>query len=65
MILKDHRDRKILPAGVFLKVKYIIIKAILGRKSMKKSMFIRLLTVKDTSATNLRTFHPQISEKDC
>ena len=31
----------------------------------RNSMFIRLLTVKDTSDTNLRTSYPQLSGKGC
>ena len=57
----------------FLKLQYVIIQAILSRKSMKKftvadeknSAFITLLTVKDTSSTNLTTSHTQLSEESC
>ena len=56
-----------------LKVQYIVIQAILGRKLMKKftvtdekySVSIRFLTVKNNSHTDLRTSHAQLSEKDC
>ena len=53
----------------FLKVQYIIIQAILSRKSMKKitneKMFrvYKAFTVKDNIHTNLRTSHAQFSGK--
>ena len=57
----------------FLKVQYIIIQAILDRKLMKKftvtdekySVSIRLLTVKNNSHTDLKTFGAQLSENGC
>ena len=55
----------------FLKVEYIVIEAILSRKSMKKiivtdekySVSIRLLIVKYNNHTNLRTSHAQFLGK--
>ena len=57
----------------FLKFQYIIIQAILSRKSMKKVtvtdekpfVFTRLLTIKHTSGTNLGTSHTQLSDRSC
>ena len=68
--LKGVRDKKILHTD-FFKVQYIIIQAILGRKSIKNlqlpmkkySVSIRLLTVKNNSHTDLRTSHAQLSGK--
>ena len=65
---KDVRDRKILHTDVF-KVQYIIIQAILSRKSMKKftvsfeKNIPCLLTVKNNSHTDLRISHAQRLEK--
>ena len=55
----------------FLKVQYIIIQAILGRKSMKNLQLpmkiycisIRLLTVKNSNHADLRTSHAQLLGK--
>ena len=56
------------------KVQYIIIQAILGRKSKKKnvqlpmkkySVSVRPLTIKNFSHTDLRTFQAQFSENGC
>ena len=57
----------------FFEVEDIIIQAILSRKSMKNlqlpmkeySMSIRLLTVKNNSHADMRTFHAQLLEKGC
>ena len=57
----------------FSKFQYIIIRAILSRKLMKKftvtdekyAVSIRLLTIKDTSGTNMRTSHQRLSGKGC
>ena len=57
----------------FLKVEYIIIKAILGRKLMKNlrspmkkySLSIRVLTEKNNSHMDLRTSQVHLSEKGC
>ena len=61
------------PSAFRVKVQYIITQAIIGRKSMKKfavtdkkySMSIRLLTVKNNSHADMRTFHAQLLEKGC
>ena len=48
----------------FFKVQYIIIQAILGRKSMKKySMSVMLLTVRYKSHVDMRTSKAQLLEK--
>ena len=52
------------------KVQYIIIQAILSRKSMscyrwQYSMSIRLLTVKNNSHADMRTSHTQLLGKGC
>ena len=57
----------------FLKVQYIIIQAILSRKSMKNlqlpmkkySISLTLLTVKNNSHADMRTSHAQLLEKGC
>ena len=59
---KDENETKIVLIE-FLKVQYIVIKATVTDE--KRSVFVRLLTVKDTSGTNLRTSHPQFSNNSC
>ena len=57
----------------FFKVQYVIIQAILGRKSMKKySVSVKLLTIKNNSHADMRTSHAQLlgkgfqhGEEDC
>ena len=69
---KDVRDRKILHTE-FFKVQYIIIQAILSRKSMTKftvtnEKIFRVCKAfdrKSNSHTDLRTSHTQLSEKGC
>ena len=54
----------------FLKVQYIIIQSILGRKLMKKftvtdEKIFHVFYHKNSSHMNLRTSHAQLSEKGC